>query len=84
MRLIIPERSAGYKSVPIKLLILFLRVCMVAKSAGLAHFQPAISPGWCKPWLPNTLQAQRMPSATQAWATRACSMACVCEVPPKV
>ena len=48
------------------------------KSADLAHFQPAISPCWCKPWLLNTWQAWRVPSATQAWAIRARGMASAC------
>ena len=70
---IIHKQSKGYKSAPIEL---FVRACMVEKSADLA--QLAITPGWCKPWLPSTPQAWRMLSATQAWATRARAMASVC------
>ena len=54
------ERSEGYKSG----ICPFVRAWW-QKSAALAHF---ISPGWCRPWLPNTPQARHMPSATQAWA----------------
>ena len=81
---VIPERSEGYKLVPIEL---FVRgVCVVPKSADLAYFQPAISPVWRKLCLPNTRQAQRMPSATQAWATRArvIASACLTYLAPKV
>ena len=36
-------------------------------SADLAHFQHAISSGWCKTWQPKTRQIQCVPNAAQAF-----------------
>ena len=52
--------------------------CVRAKRADLAHFQPVVSPGCCKPWLPDIGQIWCVPSATQAYASHACAKASAC------